>query len=87
MKKILAHELKPGDLFAIDPLSFIKPFHHENSKLDFYFVIENIINPLINNRRKHNIKCLATINGSPHIQEFEYDRQAVFIDGNIVPLR
>ena len=87
MRKIFAKEMQPGDLIAIDPLSFVKPFHHENLKLDLYFVIENIVEAVSTLHKKYNIKCLVTTNGAPYIQEFEYDQQDVFIDAHVIPLR
>jgi len=36
---IYARELKPGDMFLVDPLG-IPPINRENMKLDLYFVID-----------------------------------------------
>lgn len=86
--KIYARELKSGDLIAHDPFSTIGYTNScSNSKLNFYFVIENTHDFSPITRRKYKIKCLAMLDGVPCVREFICDRGEIFIEGYIVPLR
>lgn len=40
MMPIYARELKPGDMFMVDPVGIAPPIHRENLKLDLYFILD-----------------------------------------------
>lgn len=82
---IYARELKPGDMFLVDPLG-IPPINRENTKLDLYFVIDVKQEGRIAHAWYHFKILRMDHDGSPMILDLSAGRNEVFTKGAI-PLR
>lgn len=83
---IYSRELKPGDMFLVDPLGIAPPLHSQNLKLDLYFVIDVRQEGPIAHAWYHFKMLRMDHDGSPMILDLSAGRSEVFTKGAI-PLR
>ena len=82
---IYARELKPGDMFLVDPIG-IPPLNRENTKLDLYFVIDVRQEGRIAEAWYHFKILRMDHDGSPMILDLTAGRGEVFTKA-ATPLR
>ena len=70
--KIRIREVRPGDLFAIDPIAFVgKPFHRENTEYVLYFITDVVHAGKNRFDGTYTLSSLLTSRGIVKIQDWD----------------